>query len=188
MLIGEIRDKETADIAVQASLTGHLVFSTLHTNDAPGATTRLIDMGVEPYLVSSSVELIMAQRLVRLICPKCKQAVPESEAEPLREMYRDEMPDVLYRGAGCRNCQGTGYRGRQGVFEIMPMTDEIRSLVVERSAVNKVRNVAMEQGMNSLRSDGWRLIREGRTTVDEVLRNTKDETISVAEEALGISR
>jgi general secretion pathway protein E len=188
VLIGEIRDKETADIAVQASLTGHLVFSTLHTNDAPGATTRLIDMGIEPYLVSSSVELIMAQRLVRLICPKCKEEVPESEAEPLREMYHAEMPEVLHRGRGCRNCQGTGYRGRQGVFEIMPITDEIRSLVVERSAVMNVRKVAIEQGMNSLREDGWRLIREGRTTVDEVLRNTKDETISVADEALGVVR
>ena len=188
VLIGEIRDKETADIAVQASLTGHLVFSTLHTNDAPGATTRLIDMGIEPYLVSSSVELIMAQRLVRLICPKCKEAVPESECDSLREMYDDEMPEVLYRGAGCRNCQGTGYRGRQGVFEIMPITDEIRTLVVERAPVMSVRKVAMEQGMMSLRTDGWRLIREGRTTVDEVLRNTKDETVSVADEALGISR
>ena len=188
VLIGEIRDKETAEIAVQASLTGHLVFSTLHTNDAPGATTRLIDMGIEPYLVSSSVELIMAQRLVRLICPKCKEAVPESEIEPLREMYEHEMPEVLYRGRGCRNCQGTGYRGRQGCFEIMPMTDELRNLVVERSAVSNIRKIAMEQGMNSLRSDGWRLIREGRTTVDEVLRNTKDETISVADEALGVTR
>ena len=188
VLIGEIRDKETAEIAVQASLTGHLVFSTLHTNDAPGATTRLIDMGIEPYLVSSSVELIMAQRLVRLICPKCKEEVPDSETDALRAMYEDEMPEVLHRGHGCRNCQGTGYRGRQGVFEIMPITDEIRNLVVERSAVNHIRKVAMDQGMNSLRSDGWRLIREGRTTVDEVMRNTKDETISVADEALGVVR
>jgi type II secretory ATPase GspE/PulE/Tfp pilus assembly ATPase PilB-like protein len=103
-------------------------------------------------------------------------------------MYDHEMPEVLYRGRGCRNCQGTGYRGRQGVFEIMPITDEIRNLVVERSAVNHIRKVAMDQGMMSLRTDGWRLIREGRTTVDEVLRNTKDETMSVAEEALGVSR
>jgi type II secretion system protein E len=188
VLIGEIRDKETADIAVQASLTGHLVFSTLHTNDAPGATTRLIDMGVEPYLVSSSVELIMAQRLVRLICPQCKEQAPENDSEHLRSVYGDELPEILYRGRGCRNCQATGYRGRQGVFEIMPMTDEIRNLIVERSAVNHIRKVAMDQGMMSLRTDGWRLIREGRTTVDEVLRNTKDETMSVAEEALGVSR
>ena len=188
VLIGEIRDKETAEIAVQASLTGHLVFSTLHTNDAPGATTRLIDMGVEPYLVSSSVELIMAQRLVRLICTKCKEEVPESEIEPVRGIYADDLPEVLYRGRGCRNCQGTGYRGRQGVFEIMPMTDEIRSLVVERTSVVEVRKIAMAQGMNSLRSDGWRLVREGRTTIDEVLRNTKDETMNVADEALGVVR
>ena len=188
VLIGEIRDKETAEIAVQASLTGHLVFSTLHTNDAPGATTRLIDMGIEPYLVSSSVELIMAQRLVRLICPKCKEAMSKEEVAPLRDMFGDDLPEVMYKGAGCRNCQGTGYRGRQGVFEIMPITDEIRALVVERSAANIIRKVAMEQGMNSLRNDGWRLVQEGRTTVDEVMRNTKDETISVAEEALGINR
>jgi general secretion pathway protein E/type IV pilus assembly protein PilB len=188
VLIGEIRDKETAEIAVQASLTGHLVFSTLHTNDAPGATTRLIDMGVEPYLVSSSVELIMAQRLVRLICKNCKAPAPESDVEHLRNVYGDELPEVLYRGGGCRNCQGTGYRGRQGVFEIMPMTDEIRALVVERAPVTQVRKIAMQQGMSSLRSDGWRLVREGRTTIDEVLRNTKDEMISVADEALGVAR
>ena len=189
VLIGEIRDKETAEIAVQASLTGHLVFSTLHTNDAPGATTRLIDMGVEPYLVSSSVELIMAQRLVRLICPKCKEEVPESpDIANARRLYGDQLPGTLFRGHGCRNCQNTGYRGRQGVFEIMPMTDEIRTLVVERTSVVEIRKVAMAQGMNSLRSDGWRLVREGRTTIDEVLRNTKDETISVAEEALGVRR
>ena len=184
VLIGEIRDKETADIAVQASLTGHLVFSTLHTNDAPGATTRLIDMGIEPYLVSSSVELIMAQRLVRLICTKCKEEMPESEVSSLRDVYGDELPEVLYRGKGCRNCQGTGYRGRQGVFEIMPMTDDIRNLVVERSAVTNIRKVAVTEGMNSLRGDGWRLVREGRTTMDEVLRNTKDETMSVVVEAM----
>src|SRR5207248_5578570 len=130
VLIGEIRDKETAEIAVQASLTGHLVFSTLHTNDAPGATARLIDMGVEPYLVASSVELIMAQRLVRLICPQCKEPVGDDEVDTLKGQFGDEVPDVLYRGRGCRNCQGTGYRGRQGVFEMMPVTDEVRALVL----------------------------------------------------------
>src|SRR5207248_7223623 len=104
VLVGEIRDKETAEIAVQASLTGHLVFSTLHTNDAPGAATRLIDMGVEPYLVASSLEVVVAQRLVRLICKQCRTQMPESEARPLREEFGDLVPDVLYRGAGCRNC------------------------------------------------------------------------------------
>jgi general secretion pathway protein E/type IV pilus assembly protein PilB len=175
VLIGEIRDRETAEIAVQASLTGHLVFSTLHTNDAPGATTRMIDMGVEPYLVASSLETVAAQRLVRLICPKCKEESPREEAQKLQAEFGDVVPDVLYRGKGCRNCQNTGYRGRQGVFEMMPVTDEIRAQILERRSSRDIRKTAMAQGMNSLRSDGWRLIREGKTTPEEVLRMTKDE-------------
>jgi type II secretion system protein E len=178
-LIGEIRDKETAEIAVQASLTGHLVFSTLHTNDAPGATTRLIDMGIEPYLVASSLEMVAAQRLVRLICKHCKAEEPQAEVDKLRPEFGDEVPDVLYRGRGCRDCQGTGYRGRQGVFEMMPITDEIRAQILERVSSREIRRTAVHQGMNSLRQDGWRLIREGRTTVDEVLRMTKDEDLTV---------
>ena len=179
-LIGEIRDRETAEIAVQASLTGHLVFSTLHTNDAPSATTRLIDMGVEPYLVASSLETVIAQRLVRLICKNCKEEMPDEEVGKLRAEFGDEVPGVLYRGRGCRNCQGTGYRGRQGVFEMMPVTDEIRALILERVSSRDIRKVAMKQGMNSLRSDGWRLIGEGKTTPEEVLRLTKDEEYSGA--------
>jgi general secretion pathway protein E/type IV pilus assembly protein PilB len=150
VLVGEIRDHETAQIAVQASLTGHLVFSTLHTNDAPGAATRLIDMGVEPYLVA-----------------------------PLRAEFGDLVPQVLYRGAGCRNCQGTGYRGRQGVFEIMGISDDIRSLILHRSPAHELRKVAVTEGMRSLRDDGWRLVREGKTTVHEIMQNTKDEEKSV---------
>jgi type II secretory ATPase GspE/PulE/Tfp pilus assembly ATPase PilB-like protein len=119
VLVGEIRDRETAEIAVQASLTGHLVFSTLHTNDAPGAATRLVDMGLEPYLIASSLEVVIAQRLVRLICPKCKREMTEAEAAPLRHQFGNVLPAMLYKGEGCRNCVGTGYRGRQGVFEIM---------------------------------------------------------------------
>jgi type II secretory ATPase GspE/PulE/Tfp pilus assembly ATPase PilB-like protein len=164
---------------VQASLTGHLVFSTLHTNDAPGATTRLIDMGVEPYLVSSSLEMVAAQRLVRLICPKCKEELPASDVQKLRNEFGDQVPEVIYRGRGCRNCQGTGYRGRQGAFEMMPITDEIRALILERSSSRVIRKVAVEQGMRSLREDGWRLIREGKTTPEEVLRMTKDEDLAV---------
>jgi general secretion pathway protein E/type IV pilus assembly protein PilB len=183
-LIGEIRDKETAEIAVQASLTGHLVFSTLHTNDAPGATTRLIDMGIEPYLVASSLEMVAAQRLVRLICKHCKAEEPQAEVERLRPEFGDEVPDVLYRGRGCRECQGTGYRGRQGVFEMMPITDEIRAQILERVSSREIRRTAVQQGMNSLREDGWRLIREGRTTVDEVLRMTKDEDLAVGQTAV----
>jgi type II secretion system protein E len=182
VLIGEIRDKETAEIAVQASLTGHLVFSTLHTNDAPGATTRLIDMGIEPYLVSSSVEMIVAQRLVRLICKHCREPVPQSEVDRLTAELDEEMPPVVYRGAGCRNCQNTGYRGRQGVFEMMPVTDEVRALVLSRSSSRDIRKVAVRQGMKSLREDGWRLVGEGRTTVDEVMRMTKDEEVAIGME------
>jgi general secretion pathway protein E len=175
VLVGEIRDRETAEIAVQASLTGHLVFSTLHTNDAPGAATRLIDMGLEPYLVASSLEVILAQRLVRLICKQCKRELPRDETDRLRQTFGDLVPDVLYHGAGCRACQGTGYRGRQGVFEMMAVTDDARALILSRSPSHELRKVATRQGMRSLRDDGWRLIRDGVTTADEVIRNTKDE-------------
>jgi general secretion pathway protein E/type IV pilus assembly protein PilB len=176
VLIGEIRDKETAEIAVQASLTGHLVFSTLHTNDAPGAATRLIDMGIEPYLVSSSVEMVMAQRLVRVICKECKEVDTDSDMRALREEFGDEVPEVLYKGRGCRACQGTGFRGRQAVFEMMPMTEDIQELVLTRASSGAIRRKAVEQGMKSLREDGWRLVRAGRTTIGEVVSNTKDET------------
>jgi type II secretion system protein E len=179
VLIGEIRDKETAEIAVQASLTGHLVFSTLHTNDAPGACTRLVDMGVEPYLVSSSLEMVAAQRLVRLICKHCKAEAPKEDADKLRQQYGDVVPEVLFRGTGCRHCQGTGFRGRQGVFEMMPVTDEIRTLILAHASSRDIRKVAIKQGMNSLRDDGWRLIREGMTTPEEVLRMTKDEDVAI---------
>jgi general secretion pathway protein E/type IV pilus assembly protein PilB len=182
VLVGEIRDPETANIAIQASLTGHLVFSTLHTNDAPGAATRLVEMGVEPYLVSSSVEAAIAQRLVRVICKHCKTEMPESESKVIRAEFGDVLPEVLYKGAGCRQCQGTGFRGRRAVFEMMPMTDEIRALCLDRAPSHSLRKVATQQGMRSLREDGWRLIREGVTTVDEVLQNTKDETMAVGAE------
>jgi type II secretion system protein E len=179
VLVGEIRDKETAEIAVQASLTGHLVFSTLHTNDAPGAATRLIDMGIEPYLVASSLEVVVAQRLVRVICKECKQEVPESETKLIRDEFGDLVPPVLYRGAGCRNCQGTGYRGRQGIFEMMSISNEVRSMILERAPSHHLRQVAIREGMISLRTDGWRIVRDGRTTVDEVMRNTKDEETGI---------
>ena len=183
VLIGEIRDKETAEIAVQASLTGHLVFSTLHTNDAPGAATRLVDMDIEPYLVASSLEMVAAQRLVRLICPRCKEEQPHSEVEKLKAEFGEEVPDTLYRGRGFRNCQGTGFRGRQGVFEMMPISDEIRGLVLDHASSREVRKIAIAQGMTSLREDGWRLIREGRTTPEEVLRMTKDEELVIGASA-----
>ena len=179
VLVGEIRDRETAEIAVQASLTGHLVFSTLHTNDAPGAATRLIDMGIEPYLVASSLEVVVAQRLVRVICKECKQEIPESETKLIRAEFGDLVPPVLYRGAGCRNCQGTGYRGRQGIFEMMAVSNEVRSMILERAPSHHLRQVAIKEGMVSLRTDGWRIVRDGRTTVDEVMRNTKDEETGI---------
>jgi type II secretion system protein E len=179
VLIGEIRDRETAEIAVQASLTGHLVFSTLHTNDAPSAAARLIDMGVEPYLVASSLEMVIAQRLVRVICPHCKEQVPASDVDNMRQEYGPKVPAVAYRGRGCQKCMGTGFRGRTGVFELMPITEELRALILERSSTGKLRRVAIQQGMEGLREDGWRLVGEGRTTMEEVIRVTKDESLSL---------
>jgi len=178
VLVGEIRDGETAEIAVQASLTGHLVFSTLHTNDAPGAVTRLIEMGVEPYLVSSSLEMVIAQRLVRLICPHCKEVDPTADMPALRREFGSVVPEVLYHGKGCRQCMNTGFRGRMGVFEMMPITEELRALILERRSTGELRRVAVQQGMNSLRGDGWRLLGEGRTALQEVLRNTKEEQLT----------
>ncbi len=175
VLIGEIRDRETADIAVQASLTGHLVFSTLHTNDAPGAIPRLIDMGVEPYLVASSLEMVVAQRLVRLICPRCRESMPERDARALIDRYNGDLPGELFIGRGCRACNGTGYHGRRGVFEMMPLTEQLRALATGTASAREVRKCAVNEGMQSLREDGWRLVREGLTTVQEVLRVTKDE-------------
>ena len=175
ILIGEIRDRETADIAVQASLTGHLVFSTLHTNDAPGALTRLVDMGIESYLVASSLETVLAQRLVRLVCTSCREASTPSEADQAAWNLGAAAPRIIYRGKGCRQCQGTGYHGRTGIFEVMPISDAIRDRILARASSGEVRKIAAQQGMRSLREDGWRLVTEGRTTVEEVLRVTKDE-------------
>jgi general secretion pathway protein E/type IV pilus assembly protein PilB len=176
VLVGEIRDSETAEIAIQASLTGHLVFSTLHTNDAPSALTRLVDMGIEPYLVASSLEAVVAQRLVRVICSECKEPLAEAEAAPLRQRFGDRLPGTLYKGRGCQNCQGTGYRGRMGIFEMMVVSDDVRSLIVENASARDLRRVAANQGMTSLRDDGFRHLAEGRTTVEEVLRVTKDDS------------
>jgi len=177
VLVGEIRDRETAEIAVQASLTGHLVFSTLHTNDAAGAVPRLIDMGVEPYLVASSLEMVVAQRLVRLICPDCKTVMPDADQRPLRQRFNGELTGDIYIGEGCKACTGTGYRGRRGIFEMMPMSEELRSLAVASASAREVRRQAINEGMKSLRDDGLRLVREGITTVEEVLRVTKDEAL-----------
>jgi len=178
ILVGEIRDRETAEIAVQASLTGHLVFSTLHTNDAPGALTRLVDMGIEPYLVASSLEMVLAQRLVRLICPACRKACSARDLEALRAEFGQEIPGGLSRGEGCRQCQGTGYRGRTGIFEIMPLGESLRALILARASAGDIRKEAARQGMRSLREDAWRLVGSGKTTLEEVLRATKDERLN----------
>jgi general secretion pathway protein E/type IV pilus assembly protein PilB len=179
ILVGEIRDMETAEIAIQASLTGHLVFSTLHTNDAPGALTRLVDMGIEPYLVASSLEAVLAQRLVRVICPDCKEQLSTSELTPIRRRFGDQLPGSLYRGRGCRQCQGTGYRGRIGIFEMMVVTNDIRSMILENASSPELRKVAVKQGMRTLRDDGFRHLCDGRTTIEEILRVTKDDTFGL---------
>ena len=172
VMIGEIRDLETAEAAIQASLTGHLVFSTLHTNDAASAATRLLDMGVEPYLVTSTLEAAMAQRLVRTICSDCKEAY-----EPARQRLPAdlELPagEVLYRGAGCRKCRGTGYRGRVGIFELMELNDAIRQQIMSRAPTSNVLSAARRSGLRLLREDGWSKVRAGITTPEEVVRSTK---------------
>ena len=189
ILIGEIRDKETAEIAVQASLTGHLVFSTLHTNDAPGAVNRLVDMGVEPYLVASSLEAVLAQRLVRVLCPHCKQADHSPTAQALKEKLGIPGETTIYRSTGCRECRNTGFFGRHAIFEWMDSDSEIRQLVLKNASSDQIRDSARRAGMKTLAEDGWRLVRKGITTVEEVLsvttakeveRTTKNETQDAA--------
>jgi len=175
VLVGEIRDLEAAEIAVQASLTGHLVFSTLHTNDAPGALTRLVDMGIEPYLVASSLEAVIAQRLIRLICPACKEALSENEVAPLRKRYGDLIPETLYKGRGCKACRETGYIGRAGIFEQMVVTENTRALLLQNADSQKIRQEATHEGMRNLRQDAARYLHAGQTTIEEVFRVTKDD-------------
>lgn len=176
VLVGEIRDQETAENAIQASLTGHLVFSTLHTNDAAGAFMRLVDMGVEPFLVSSTIEGVMAQRLVRTLCKACC-APYEPHAEeipadfPMDEVRASGIP--LYRNVGCRACRGTGYSGRVGLYEFLEANDELRQLVSERLPSNVIKRAGIKAGMRTLRQDGWLRVQRGQTTLAEVLRVTK---------------
>jgi general secretion pathway protein E len=175
ILVGEIRDLETAEISIQAALTGHLVFSTLHTNDAPGAITRLEDMGVEPYLVSSVLEGVLAQRLVRRICESCRVHDTPTRAD-LEALGVDvHGAYTLYRGKGCDDCRGTGYRGRFGIYELFPITDDVRSLVLRRASTPEIRRHAVEAGMTTLRLDGWLKARDGLTTVEEILRVTQED-------------
>jgi type IV pilus assembly protein PilB len=175
ILVGEMRDSETASMGIQASLTGHLVFSTLHTNDAPSAITRMVDMGVPNYLVASSVIAVLAQRLVRVVCPKCKHIVTPTES-----VLEDAgIPPLLaktgqfYKGRGCSHCQKNGYRGRIGIYELMPITSKIRELIFKNSASPDIRKVAIKQGMKTLYVDGLRKYLKGITTLEEVYRNAK---------------
>jgi general secretion pathway protein E/type IV pilus assembly protein PilB len=175
ILIGEMRDLETAESAIQASLTGHMVFSTLHTNDAPSAFTRLTDMGIEPFLVSSTVEGVMAQRLVRTICPECKE---EYEPDPLdlpSDFPRGDGVLRLWKGVGCRACRQTGFRGRTGIYELMVTGNTIRDMCVQRANSVAIRNQALKEGMITLRQDGWRKVQRGITTIEEVARTTQGD-------------
>ncbi|MCD6452017.1 MAG: type IV-A pilus assembly ATPase PilB [Acidobacteria bacterium] len=174
IMVGEIRDFETAEIAIKAALTGHLVLSTLHTNDAPSSVSRLLNMGIEPFLVSTSLLLVVAQRLVRRICPQCKQPItypPEALIDV--GFSPDEIPNLrLYKGAGCPNCNNTGYRGRIGVFEVMEVSDTIREMILEGASTLELKHQAREEGMITLRESGLIKVRQGITTIEEVLRET----------------
>ena len=167
IMVGEIRDRETADIAIRAALTGHFVFSTLHTNDAPSAVTRLTDMGIENYLITSSVVSILAQRLVRVICKQCKV-----QAGEVLNPFGERVPE--FRGTGCEACSGTGFKSRMGIFELMEMNDEIRQLVMANADASKIADAARRNGMNSLREDGWAKVKDGVTTAEEVMRVTQE--------------
>jgi type II secretory ATPase GspE/PulE/Tfp pilus assembly ATPase PilB-like protein len=173
MLVGEIRDGETAEIATQAALTGHLVLSTLHTNDAPSALTRLIDLGVAPFLVSSTVEAVLAQRLLRQNCESCKTRLPAT-VNALRDLGPAAAQlDSVWRGAGCSECRGTGYRGRLGIYELLVMDDGLREELLKRRGAAELRALAVSAGMQTLRADGVRLVAAGLTTPEEVLRVTR---------------
>ena len=183
IMVGEIRDKDTAEIAIRASLTGHLVFSTLHTNDAPGAITRLVDMGIEPFLVASAIELVIAQRLVRRLCSECSRPAPVAKVK-LRESLailgvsetEADLIDALKAPVGCDRCRGTGYRGRIGIFEIFRLNDEMHELVLKRESTRTLTECARRHGMRTLGQSGWEKVKAGHTTLDEVLR-----VITVAE-------
>ncbi len=181
ILIGEIRDHETAQIAVQASLTGHLVFSTLHTNDAAGAVTRLVDMGVEPYLVASSIEAVLAQRLVRLLCPHCKAVDDSLLARSYKTRIGIPEGTTVYRAVGCRECRQTGYHGRHAIFEWMDTNAEIRGMILLNASTDAIRNAARRAGMTTLADDGCRLVQAGVTTIEEVLSvTTVNEEVPLA--------
>jgi general secretion pathway protein E len=176
VLVGEIRDAETAENAIQASLTGHTVFSTLHTNDASSAFTRIVDMGIEPFLVASTVEGVMAQRLVRRLCPHCKEAYQPRHDEAPNDFPWDQLGEgKIYRAAGCRICRQVGYAGRFGIYELLETTEEVRQLAHDRASAFEIKKAGIRGGMKTLRMDGWRKVIEGTTSMDEVLRATKGD-------------
>jgi len=177
MMVGEVRDLETAEIAIQIALTGHLVFSTLHTNDAASGVTRLLDMGIEPYLISSAVECFIAQRLVRRICPQCKVRVQLD-----RQLVRDlgavtggHSPIEAYAGKGCEFCNGSGFYGRQGIYEFLVLRDEIKEMIAQKMPCSKIKEKAVSLGMKTLLDDGWDKVLKGVTTAEEVLRVTQED-------------
>ncbi|NLX25822.1 MAG: type II/IV secretion system protein, partial [Lentisphaerae bacterium] len=180
IMVGEIRDRETAEISIRAALTGHLVFSTIHTNDSASTITRLLDMGIEPFLVASSVEGIVAQRLVRGLCTACRRPV-EVDEEFLREhnfpVERLATEGPIYEAVGCDACRGNGYKGRTGIFEIMPVNDDLRPLIISHASANVIKACALQHGMKTLREDGWEKVLAGKTTIDEILRVTEDDEI-----------
>ncbi len=178
IMVGEVRDYETAEIAIRSALTGHLVFSTLHTNDAAGAVTRLLDMGIEPFLVSSSLECLIAQRLVRVICPKCRQPV-DNKGELLATIKDVQVPAdaALYEGRGCEECRFTGYRGRTGIYEVLVVNEAIREMILNRSSSQQIKQKAVSQGMLTLRQDGLQKAFRGITTITEVVRVTQQEEL-----------
>ncbi len=177
IMVGEIRDKETAEIAIRAALTGHLVFSTLHTNDSPGAVTRLTDMGIEPFLIASSVEGLVAQRLVRRLCPKCRRPwkIDETFLDGVGFPRERLGEGAIYEAVGCEECRGTGFRGRTGIYEILVISDHIRPLVVARASSSIIKQEAIKRGMRTLREDGWTKVLKGVTTLEEVLRVSEED-------------
>jgi type II secretory ATPase GspE/PulE/Tfp pilus assembly ATPase PilB-like protein len=184
VMVGEIRDGETAEIAVHSALTGHLVFSTLHTNDAASAVTRLLEMGIEPYLVASSVEAVLAQRLLRTICKHCKE--PRRDLDDVKaKLAGSGLPlssnDALYIGRGCDQCKQSGFSGRTGIYELLLMSNDIRPLILEHAPATTIRAAACQHGMRTLREEGWRKVLQGVTTVEEMLRITRQDDVDVTE-------
>ena len=176
IMVGEIRDAETAEVSIQASLTGHMVFSTIHTNDAPGAINRLLDMGIEDYLLVSTLLGVLGQRLVRRICKHCKESYEPDTGfhKHIYKMVDDPTSVLFYRGKGCKECNMTGYTGRQGIYELFRLDDEIRQLVMQKPDITALRNLARKKGLRLLREDGWAKVLDGSTSVEELFRVTQE--------------